>query len=84
MLRPAIQGTRVACEAAKQCGSVKKLVIMSSFAAVYDAALGLQPGKVYTEEDWSPLGYAEGRDTDNVVSLCFHVVDGGCWLLTRG
>ncbi|BCR98504.1 uncharacterized protein AKAW2_40187A [Aspergillus luchuensis] len=66
LLRPAIQGTRVACEAAKQCGSVKKLVIMSSFAAVYDAALGLQPGKVYTEEDWSPLGYAEGRDTDNV------------------
>ncbi|GKZ26032.1 hypothetical protein AbraIFM66951_003210 [Aspergillus brasiliensis] len=66
LLRPAIQGTQVACEAAKQCGSVKKLVIMSSFAAVYDASLGLQPGKVYTEEDWSPLGWEEGRGTDNV------------------
>lgn len=74
LILPAIQGTRVACEAAHQCESVKKLVIMSSFAAVYDAALGLQPGKVYTEEDWSPLGFEEGRDTDNVVSLCFYVL----------
>lgn len=84
LLRPAIQGTSVACEAAHQCESVKKLVIMSSFAAVYDAALGLQPGRVYTEEDWSPLGLEEGRTTINVVSLCFHIVGGGCWLLTRG
>ncbi|GKZ58781.1 hypothetical protein AnigIFM49718_004617 [Aspergillus niger] len=66
LLRPAIQGTRVACEAADQCERVRKLVIMSSFAAVYDAALGLQPGKVYMEEDWSPLGFEEGSNTDNV------------------
>ncbi|PYH29651.1 MFS general substrate transporter [Aspergillus neoniger CBS 115656] len=66
LLRPAIQGTSVACEAAHQCESVKKLVIMSSFAAVYDAALGLQPGKAYTEKDWSPLGFEEGKNTDNV------------------
>ncbi|PYH83554.1 MFS general substrate transporter [Aspergillus uvarum CBS 121591] len=66
LLLPAIQGTTVACEAAQRCPTVRKLVIMSSFAAVYDAAQGLQPGRVYTEEDWSPLRYEEGRDTNNV------------------
>ncbi|RAH50412.1 NAD(P)-binding protein [Aspergillus brunneoviolaceus CBS 621.78] len=66
LLLPAIQGTTVACEAAHRFPTVRKLVIMSSFAAVYDAAQGLQPGRIYTEEDWSPLGYEEGRDTENV------------------
>ncbi|OJI96742.1 hypothetical protein ASPVEDRAFT_58601 [Aspergillus versicolor CBS 583.65] len=60
LLRPAIKGTVAVCEAAAQTDSVRKVVIMSSFAAVYDAAKGLWPGKVYTEEDWSPLGYEDG------------------------
>lgn len=60
LLGPAVRGTVAVCEAAAQTDSVRKVVIMSSFAAVYDAAKGLQPGKVYTEEDWSPLRYEDG------------------------
>lgn len=60
LLRPAVKGTVAVCEAAAQMESVRKVVIILSFAAVYDAAKGLWPGKVYTEEDWSPLGYEDG------------------------
>ncbi|XRM46514.1 hypothetical protein ABZX51_009545 [Aspergillus tubingensis] len=83
LLLPAIQGTRVACEAAHQCESVKKLVIMSSFAAVYDAALGLQPetavayraSKVLAERTaWT---YIKENDVDfQLVTLCPGMVFG--------
>ncbi|PYH46051.1 SDR family oxidoreductase [Aspergillus saccharolyticus JOP 1030-1] len=66
LLRPAVQGTTVLCEAAHQTKTVRRVVIVSSFAAVYDAAKGPQPGKVYTDADWSPLGFEEGRDTRDV------------------
>lgn len=69
LLLPAIRGTNAVCEAAAGHECVKKVVIMSSFAAVYDAAKGPQPGKVCTEEDWSPLSYEEGRDATMVVSI---------------
>ncbi|KAJ5602226.1 hypothetical protein N7510_011760 [Penicillium lagena] len=60
LMAPALKGTQTVCEAAKQHSSVRRLVIMSSFASVYDASLGLQPGRVYTEKDWSPLSYEDG------------------------
>jgi nucleoside-diphosphate-sugar epimerase len=41
---------------------------MSSFASVYDAGLGLQPGRVYTEKDWCPLTYEDGVTASMVVS----------------
>ncbi|KAL3474259.1 major facilitator superfamily domain-containing protein [Aspergillus californicus] len=68
LMRPAVQGTRAICEAAAQTSSVKRVVIMSSFAAVYDAAKGVQPGKVYTEGDWSPLGYGDGVGAELVAT----------------
>jgi nucleoside-diphosphate-sugar epimerase len=71
LLLPAVRGTETVCAVAAREASVKRVVVMSSFAAVYDAAKGLCPGKVYTEEDWSPLGYAEGRDAGHVVSIRF-------------
>lgn len=73
LLLPAVRGTTAVCEAAAEHKCVKKMVIMSSFAAVYDAAKGLQPGKVYTEEDWSPLSYEEGRDATTVVSHALYI-----------
>ncbi|KAL4954389.1 major facilitator superfamily domain-containing protein [Aspergillus filifer] len=66
LLLPAIRGTETVCRVAASAKSVKRVVVMSSFAAVYDAAKGAQPGKVYTEEDWSPLSYEEGRDAGAV------------------
>lgn len=73
LLLPAIRGTTAVCKAAAEHECVKKVVIMSSFAAVYDAAKGPQPGKVYTEEDWSPLSYEKGRDATMVVSIMFYI-----------
>lgn len=73
LLLPAVRGTTAVCEAAAEHECVKKVVIMSSFAAVYDAAKGPQPGKVYTEEDWSPLSYEEGRDATMVVSIMLYI-----------
>ncbi|KAB8258475.1 major facilitator superfamily domain-containing protein [Aspergillus pseudonomiae] len=66
LLIPALKGTVAVCEAASKYPEVRKVVIMSSFAAVYDASLGLQPGKVYTEKDWCPLTYEEGKNASLV------------------
>lgn len=69
LMIPAVKGTRVICEAAQQYSSIRRVVIMSSFASVYDAGLGLQPGRVYTEEDWAPLTYEDGVNASAVVSV---------------
>ncbi|CAG7990187.1 unnamed protein product [Penicillium nalgiovense] len=60
LMIPAVRGTQVVCEAAKQHSTIRRVVIMSSFASVYDASLGFQPGSVYTEKDWCPLTYEDG------------------------
>ncbi|RMJ25087.1 Male sterility protein [Aspergillus sp. HF37] len=68
LLHPAIAGTRAVVQAAATVPGIQRVVVMSSFASVYDASRGLQPGRVYTEKDWSPLGYEEGRDADHVAT----------------
>ncbi|KAL5344045.1 MFS general substrate transporter [Aspergillus crustosus] len=70
LMSPAVRGTRVVCQVASDIESVKKVVIMSSFAAVYDVEKGLARGKVYCEEDWSPVGYADGVDA-GVVQVAY-------------
>ncbi|KAJ5915333.1 hypothetical protein N7454_011087 [Penicillium verhagenii] len=60
LMIPALKGTEAVCEAGQRCPTVRRVVIMSSFASVYDASLGLQPGRVYTEKDWCPLTYEDG------------------------
>ncbi|KAJ5768751.1 hypothetical protein N7520_003310 [Penicillium odoratum] len=66
LMIPALRGTQAVCEAAQRCPTVRRVVIMSSFASVYDASLGLQPGRVYTEEDWCPLTYEDGVNASAV------------------
>ncbi|KAJ5667604.1 hypothetical protein N7507_003468 [Penicillium longicatenatum] len=66
LMIPALKGTQVVCEAAQRCPTVRRVVIMSSFASVYDASLGLQPGRVYTEKDWCPLTYEDGVNASAV------------------
>lgn len=61
LLIPSIKGTESICIAATKTESVKRVVLTSSFAAIYDAAKGPCPGKVYTPEDWSPLTYEDGK-----------------------
>jgi nucleoside-diphosphate-sugar epimerase len=68
LMIPAVKGTQVVCEAARLYPNIRRVVIMSSFASVYDAGLGLQPGRVYTEKDWCPLTYEDGVTASIVVS----------------
>lgn len=60
LLIPSINGTKSICLAASRTDSVKRVVLTSSFAAVFDASLGPSPGKIYSEENWSPLTYEDG------------------------
>ncbi|PVH83970.1 NAD(P)-binding protein [Cadophora sp. DSE1049] len=68
LLIPAIQGTTsILNSAAKQkSGTLKHVVITSSFAAVFDAAKGWRPGYAYGPEDWNPISYEEasGHELD--------------------
>lgn len=71
LMIPALKGTQTICEAAKKQPTIRRLIIMSSFASVYDASLGLQPGRIYTEKDWSPLTYEDGVNAAAVVCIFF-------------
>lgn len=62
LLIPSINGTLRVCEAAQNELCVKRVVLTSSFASVYDASKGLDPGKRYTEADWCPLTYEDGKN----------------------
>jgi nucleoside-diphosphate-sugar epimerase len=62
LLIPLINGTLRICEAAQKEPSVKRVVLTSSFASVYDASKGLNPGKTYSEADWCPLTYEDGKN----------------------
>ncbi|KAF9890129.1 hypothetical protein FE257_006290 [Aspergillus nanangensis] len=60
ILLPAINGTKHILDPIKKNGSqVRRLVILSSFAAIVDVSKGTRPGYVYTEKDWNPLTYDE-------------------------
>lgn len=74
LMIPAVKGTQVICQVAAQISSIRRVVVMSSFASVYDASLGLQPGRVYSEEDWCPLTYEDGVKASAVVGFHFHDV----------
>lgn len=63
LLTPALRGTEVVMQAAYSNHCIKRVVLTSSFAAIYDANLGLQPGVVLTEDNFSPLTWEEGATT---------------------
>ena len=57
VIRPAVDGTINVLTACSESGSVKKVVLTSSIAAISCGGIG-HPNReehVYTEEDWSPL-----------------------------
>lgn len=65
LMIPAVQGSTAILEACASIKSVKRIVHTNSFACIYDAAAGPQPGKTYTAKDWSPLTYQDGVDAPN-------------------
>ena len=65
VLVPAIKGTQSILESVHTHGSdVARVVIVSSFAAIYDPTKGLNPGHVYTEAEWSPITYETAHEGD--------------------
>ncbi|KAK7691048.1 hypothetical protein QCA50_006151 [Cerrena zonata] len=66
LLRPAIEGTKSILLAAQKEPSVKRIVITSSFAAVFDIPRGLTPGFTYTGDVWNPITYEEAKSSDAV------------------
>jgi nucleoside-diphosphate-sugar epimerase len=70
LLLPAIQGTLGVLQAAHKYNQnngnkIKRVVITSSFASIFDPSQGLRPGYSYTEKDWSPLTYEQGAAAKN-------------------
>ncbi|KAF2268117.1 NADPH-dependent methylglyoxal reductase-like protein GRE2 [Lojkania enalia] len=56
LLDPAIIGTTGILKSIKESApSVKRVVITSSFAAMFNAAKGLWPEHTYSEVDWNPI-----------------------------
>lgn len=49
LLQPAIAGTTSALKSAVAAGTVRRVVVTSSFGAVFDVTQGWRPGYVYTE-----------------------------------
>jgi nucleoside-diphosphate-sugar epimerase len=65
VLIPAIKGTESILKSVHAHGAaVKRVIITSSFAAIYNPTKGLNPGHAYTEDDWSPITYEIARDGD--------------------
>ena len=52
LIRPAVEGTLNVLRACAESGTVKRVVLVSSIAAV-SSGLNGESGKVYTEDDWS-------------------------------
>lgn len=70
---PAVQGTKNVLEAAKRQGTVKHVVVTSSFASVGDFSKPAteQAGKVYTEKDWNPITEKECEELKSDKSVRF-------------
>ncbi|CAF2638233.1 unnamed protein product [Rotaria sp. Silwood2] len=69
-LLPAINGTMGVLQAAHKynqnhLAKIKRIVITSSFAAVFDPNKGVQRDYSYTEKDWCPFTYVDGVAAKN-------------------
>lgn len=60
LIEPAVNGTKNVLSSALKSHTLKRLTIMSSFAAIIDAAKNPRPGYTYTAEDWNPVTFKEG------------------------
>lgn len=71
LLIPAIEGTTQILESTyKYAPQVKRVVITASFASVFDLSKGVRPGYVYSEKDFNPATYDEGKNGNAVFAYC--------------
>ncbi|CAF2406035.1 unnamed protein product [Rotaria sp. Silwood2] len=70
LILPAINGTLSILQAAHKYNQnnenkIRKVVITSSFASIFDPSKGFRPDYSYTENDWSPVTYEQGAAAKN-------------------
>ncbi|CAF0972570.1 unnamed protein product [Rotaria sordida] len=70
LILPAIKGTLGVLQAAHKYNKnnenkIKRVVITSSFASIFDPSKGYRPGYSYSEKDWSPITYEQGVAAKN-------------------
>lgn len=62
VLKPAIDGTLSVLKAVSEAGGVKRVVLTSSIAAVYDSSIPIpkdqEAGKAFDEESWTEVDHA--------------------------
>ncbi|CAF1265178.1 unnamed protein product [Rotaria magnacalcarata] len=76
LILPAINGTLGVLKAAhaynqNNDNTIKRVVITSSFASIFDPSKGLRPGYSYTEKDWSPVTYEQGAAAKNEPMMAY-------------
>ena len=59
LIEPAVNGTKNVLASAFKAPNLKRVIVLSSFAAVNNLKLVPRPGYVYTEKDWNPVTEAE-------------------------
>ncbi|KAJ7451963.1 NAD-P-binding protein [Mycena latifolia] len=64
VLIPAIRGTRNLLDSTKKEPRIRRVVFTGTLAAVAKTT-DLEPGKVYTAQDWNPCTYAEAKASPN-------------------
>lgn len=69
ILIPAIKGTRSILKSLEKSPSVKRVVLTSSFAAIFDKSRNPNEPYTYTSENWNPITYEEAvLATDHVTA----------------
>ena len=69
LLDPAIKGTTSILQAVqKYAPQVTRIVITSSFAAIFDASQGFRPGYTYSEQDWNPITYEQAKEGNGEIA----------------
>ena len=59
LIEPAVNGTKNVLASAMLAPKLKRVVVLSSFAAINNLPLAPRPGYVYTEADWNPVTMEE-------------------------
>ena len=59
LIEPAVNGTKNVLTSAVAAPKLKRVIVLSSFAAINNLSLVPRPGYVYTEKDWNPVTMEE-------------------------
>ena len=71
LLLPAVKGTQNVLDVVGSHEQVRRVVVLSSFAAVVDLSQGRRAGYTYNEKDWNPVTWEQAvSSTDAGVVYC--------------